>query len=228
LNFLNRETFSSEGLPMPTQEDFLMALAIAQEETRRKDPARQSERSGALWSPAGTGPGEAGIAELPFLATRYIIRSPGAEVSYREEGDKAPALWEKILVLHYFTHADGSPLSGKWISVKEIPDSRLYLPNFEKRVVVPLLGRFGNDPEAIRNPARELGGRKAEGADVAVTVPVFPRVPVTVLFWKGDEEFPPRIQVLFDETVVHYLPTEDIILSSQMLSFRLIGLAGKG
>jgi hypothetical protein len=213
---------------MPTQEDFLMALAIAQKEYKNMEPARQAERSGALWSPSGNGPEGSGTVELPFLGTPYVIQGPEGEVGYKKKGGKEPDLWEKIIVLHYFNTADGSALAQKWISVKEIPDSRLYLPNFEKRAEAPLLGRFGNSPEEIRDPARALGGRQADVGDVSVTVPVFPRVPITLLFWKGDEEFPPRIQILFDQTIVRYLPTEDIILASQMLAFRLIGLAKKG
>ncbi len=209
---------------MPTEQDFLTALSIAQDEYKKMEPNSQLERSGSIRIP---GQDDSDHVELPFLGTHYVIRAPNGEVRYRDPGEKEPALWERIIVLHYFTTADGSPLSQKWITVKEIPDSRLYLPNFEKRAVVPLLGRFGKQPEEIREPARKLGGRTADIGDISVTIPVFPRVPITLVIWKGDEEFPPRVNILFDEAIVNYLPTEDIILASQMLAFRLIGLAGK-
>ena len=76
-------------------------------------------------------------------------------------------------------------------------------------------------------PARALGGRRSELGDFSVTIPAFPCVPVTLVFWKKDEEFPERLTILFDGTVVNYLPTEDIILTAQMMAFRLIGMAGK-
>ncbi len=212
---------------MPNEQDFLMALSIAQDDFATKDPKQQAERSGSVWTPVGPEQEGSHRADLPFLGTPYVIQGPKGEVSYREPGEKEPALWEKIIVLHYFNTADGSPLSQKWITVKEIPNSRLYLPTFEKRAETPLLGRFGKQPEDIRDPARKLGGRKTNIGDVAVTIPVFPRVPITILFWKGDEEFDPRINILFDEAIENYLPTEDIILASQMLAFRLIGLAGR-
>ena len=208
-------------------EDFEMAFAIAQQMYQEKDPIIQAEKSGSIWTDYGSSGEGVARAELPFLGTPYLIKGPEGDVCYKEDTGKEPALWEKIIVLHYFTTSDGTPLSQKWISVKEIPDSRLYLTNFEKRAVTPLLGRFGNNPEKIWEPARKLGGRKADVGDVAFTLPVFPRVPITLQFWKADEEFPPRINILFDKTIIHYLPTEDIILASQMLTFRLIGLAGK-
>jgi len=212
---------------MPTEQDFLMALAIAQDDFCGLDPRRQADRSGASWLPAGQASAEEDLAELPFLGTPYIIRGPRGEVRYRDPGAREPALWEKIIVLHYFNKADGSPPAGTWITVKEIPDSRLYLPNFEKRAVAPLMGRFGRRPGDLWEAARRLEGKKADLGDVSVTVHVFPRVPITLVLWQADEEFPARLNILFDETIVRYLPTEDIILASQMLAFRLVGLAGK-
>ena len=218
---------------MPTTEDFERALAIARDEYQGSDPKQQAEKAGALWHPPVSPEDEQGYAEVPFLKTTYQIRSPKGDVSYKEgqinkKGqEKEPDLWEKIILLHYINTATGTPLSQKPISFKEIPEGMLYLPNFEKRAVAPLLGRFGKTPEAVWEPARSLGGRKSETGDFSVTIPVFPRVPVTLAFWRQDEEFAARLTFLFDETVVQYLPTEDIILAAQMLAFRLIGLANQ-
>ncbi len=211
---------------MPTREDFEAALALAQKDYQEKDPQAQAEKVGASWVPPGEEGRESALAIVPFLKTPYEIRGPGGEVFFRE-GEKEPALWEKILLLHYYNTASGEPLSQQLMSFQEIPDGRLYVPNFEKRAVSPLLDRFGRQPEEVWEAAHSLGGRRADPGDFSVTVPVFPRVPVTLIFWRGDEEFPPRLNVLFDRTVEGYLPTEDIILATQMMAFRLIGLAGK-
>ena len=210
---------------MPTQEDFEIALAITRKDFGQRDPSLQAEKAGVAWT-ADSG-GQGGRAEVPFLATPYLIRGPEADVSYKENQGKEPALWEKILVLHYFSTSDGSPMAGDHISFKEVREAMLYLPNFEKRAVAPLLGRFGANPEQILEPAQRLGGRKEDLGDFSVAIPVFPRVPITLVFWKQDEEFEARLSILFDRTVVRYLPTEDIVLSTQMMSYRLIGLAGR-
>jgi len=208
---------------MPTREDFEIALALARKEFEQKDPRQQAENSGVPWSPSVQG--EGGYAEVPFLGTPYLIHSPAGDVHYKEDLGKEPALWEKILVLHYLNSADGTPMTKEHISFKEVRDAMLYLPNFEKRAVAPLLGRFGGNPEEILGPAQQLGGQKEELGDFSVTIPVFPRVPITLVFWKKDEEFEARLTVLFDRTILRYLPTEDIVLSAQMMAFRLIGLA---
>jgi hypothetical protein len=43
-----------------------------------------------------------------------------------------------------------------------------------------------------------------------VTIDAFPRVPVTLVLWKGDEEVAPAGNVLFDGNIPDYLPTEDV------------------
>ncbi len=210
---------------MPTTEDFEIALAIACKDFGKRDPSLQAEKAGVAWKPAGGG--EVGRAEVPFLGTPYLIRGPAGEVSYKEDPGKEPALWEKILVLHYFSTSDGTPMAEEHISFKEVREAMLYLPNFEKRAVAPLLGRFGANPEQILEPAQQLGGQKEDLGDFSVMIPVLPRVPITLVFWKKDEEFEARLTILFDRTVVRYLPTEDIVLSTQMMAYRLIGLAGQ-
>jgi len=220
--------FLFSGVGMPTREDFEMALTLAQEVCREQDPACQAERAGVRWSPGGGDGGlRRGCAVIPFLGTAYVVQAPEGLVSYKESGteEKDPALWEKILVLHYFNRADGELLAHEHMSFKEIPEGRLYQPNFEKRAVAPLLAAFGAEPQEVIEHCGSLGGSRGDLGDVSVTVPVFPRVPVTLVFWMGDEEFPPRLSVLFDKSISHYLPTEDIILACQMLAFRLIGMA---
>jgi hypothetical protein len=67
-----------------------------------------------------------------------------------------------------------------------------------------------------------LGGFSAQLADFAVTIPAFNRVPVTLVVWKGDEEFPSDASVLFDSTKNEYLPAEDIIVVCQTSSGKMI------
>ena len=84
---------------MPNQEDFEIALAIACKDFGQRDPSLQAEKAGVPW--IAEGGAEGGHAEVPFLATPYVIRAPAAEVSYKEDQGKEPALWEQILVLHH-------------------------------------------------------------------------------------------------------------------------------
>jgi hypothetical protein len=62
----------------------------------------------------------------------------------------------------------------------------------------------------------------AKYGDVSVTIPAFSRVPITIVVWKGDEEFPPSASILFDDTVLDYLSAEDINVLCQTVTWRLV------
>lgn len=49
-------------------------------------------------------------------------------------------------------------------------------------------------------------------ADAAYRFIVTPRIPVAVLYWKGDDEFPPEAKILYDRTITEHL-TSDIIFA---------------
>ena len=59
---------------MPNQEDFEIAFAIARKDFGRRDPSLQAEKAGVAWTADSAG--EGGHAEVPFLATPYVIRGP--------------------------------------------------------------------------------------------------------------------------------------------------------
>jgi hypothetical protein len=47
-------------------------------------------------------------------------------------------------------------------------------------------------------------------ADTAYCLLPFPRVPLYFLLWAGDEEFKPRLQVLFDRSIEEILAADAI------------------
>jgi len=72
--------------------------------------------------------------------------------------------------------------------------------------------------------AKSVGGRKADFGDASVTINALSMVPLTLVLWKGDDEFSPEGTIMFDRTITDYLPTEDIIILCQNTSWRLVKL----
>lgn len=160
---------------------------------------------------------------LDYLNQTYLITYPEASVSCQDSQEDV-SLTDKILLLHYVTQAKGTPLSSELISFKELADAAGYFPTFYKRAIKPLVTYFGNEPELLLEMTKLVGGRKADYGDVSVTVPALNMVPLTLVLWKGDAEFPPEGTIMFDRTITDYLPTEDIIYLCQSTSWRLVKL----
>ena len=110
------------------------------------------------------------------------------------------------------------------VTYKELTEGINYFPVFAKRAIQPLVNYFGKEPELLPEIAQQLGGRKTECGDVAVTVPAFPKAPVTLALWRGDAEFPPEGSLLFDSTISDYLTNDDIHALCEIIVWKLVKL----
>ncbi len=195
-----------------------LAYKIARERLAEiKDIQRQCRKSGACYLPD-----EKAIA-LDYLHLDYKIHLPAGEVTFSESAEAVP-LRDKILILHYFTRAKGTPLSGKMITYKELQEGINYYPTFFKRSIDPIISNFKESPQKLIEVAAALGGRKVDYGDIAVSTKAFPRVPLTIVLWRGDKEFPPDGNILFDSTIPDYLPTEDITILCEIIAWKLVRL----
>ena len=214
---MKREHFS-----LPNQRNYEQAYELAYELaceqlTKLDNIEQQCRKSGARYQVMGSQE----VITLEYLNQSYRIVFPDIDVLLIDSEEKVP-IRDKILILHYFNQAKGTPLTNKTIAYKELPEGTIYFPTFSKRAIKPLLGHFGKDPEQLIDIAQKLGGHRADYGDVAVTINAFNYVPITLVLWRGDEEFNPEGNILFDSTISDYLPTEDINILCETISWKLV------
>jgi len=160
---------------------------------------------------------------MKYLNQSYLITIPDINISL-VAGEETVPTRDKILILHYFNMAKGTPLSNRMITFKELPEGINYLPTFSKRTINPLVSNFGDEPQRMADIAGTLGGYKADYGDMAVTINAFPRVPITLVLWQGDEDFNSEGNILFDSTIADYMPAEDIIVLCEVIVWKLVKL----
>jgi hypothetical protein len=158
---------------------------------------------------------------IEYLNRSYLITHPDAEISLTESDEEVP-LKDKILILHYLTSTKSTPASNKLITFKQLPGGSSYFPAFSQRAIKPLLNYFSKEPELLIASAVKLGGHKANYGDVSATINAFPRVPIIIALWQGDDEFPPNGSIMFDAKISDYLPVEDICVLCETITWRLI------
>ncbi len=177
----------------------------------------QCQKSASVCITSGSGR----CVQVKYLGRHYQVSWPEIDISMVESREPVGTR-DKILILDYLNSAQGTPLSGVPITFQESVEVSSYHPTFSKRAIKPLIDYFGNNPERLLVAARELGGIKAGFGDFSVTIPAFDRVPISLVIWKGDEEFPPNANILFDKTIHDYLTTEAIIVLCQVIAWRLV------
>jgi len=199
----------------PRERGFELSYKLACEQLAKiSDIEEQCRKSGARY----LGPHE---IVINYLNQPYHIILPDVKILLEDSVIEGP-LMDKILILHYFTLAKGTPALGKLITYKQIPGGMNYFPAFSQRTIAPLVKNFGKNPELMIKVAAKLGGREADYGDVSVTINAFDRLPVTLVLWRGDEELAPNGNILFDANISGYLPTEDVAGLCEIIIRKLV------
>jgi hypothetical protein len=125
--------------------------------------------------------------------------------------------FSQIAILHYLLHGQAIPLAGRLVSPGDLASGQLYFRGSHVLPTDPLAKAFAAAPESVLGRGKALGGRRLSGfGDGALELLPLPRVPVTLVLWRGDDEFPSRASVLFDATCEQHL-APDVVWSVAML-----------
>ena len=205
---------------MPRIDDFLNALTLAREKLPSFDLDELRRNAGA----ESLSVSEEKKIILPFFGRIVEVTYPEGKVGYCKGNDNL-SLQEQGLILHYLLGLKDIPCTGKLITFREIPSGEFYYQPFLKRVQAPLVTSFGLDHELLRSTGAKLGGKEATLGDVSLCFCPLPKIPITLILWKGDEEFPPDGTVLFDSSIISFLPAEDIVFLAGSLVYKLMALA---
>lgn len=200
------------------QRDYTLSLGLAVKALEALHPQEIARRTGAFVTEIR---GRI-FLELEVLGRRCVIPHPEIDVRWADSPQEIPS-WQKAVILHYLERASGVQLSGNLVTFQEVESGAFYLPIFKARVLTPFLEAFGRRPDSMVEVAkRYFNGEERGHGHRSVTVFALPYVPITLVLWEGDEEFPPDGTLLYDSTVSQYLSTEDITLMSEMLVRGLI------
>ena len=202
---------------MPRMDDYYNAAKIAIEALDQESPKDILKRSGLEADPDGI--------RVPFLNRTYGIRLPGFAFSDTAPEPKDVPIQEQVLILHYLRAGGTQFPTGNWIAYREIQGASFYFSAFVKRAIDPLKKTFGTNIQGLIHAAERLGGMAIPAGDAGFEFRVLPRIPVQLILWEGDAEFPPEANILFDETIGEILSPEDVAWLAGMLVYRLMALS---
>ena len=106
-----------------------------------------------------------------------------------------------LFLVHYLLRADRTESAGRWISEKDIPGGATFFRGPHAIPTDQITAWFNNDIEMFNTRCEQLQGVPISLADAAWRFAITPRIPVAVLYWRGDDEFPAEAKILFDATI---------------------------
>lgn len=192
-----------------------LGLAAAWQELQSLSPFVVAAKSGADF--------QAGRFRLALFNRPIFVPWPRGQVA--DEGGEAVPPWLELLLLHYFVTADGTPVADQWIAYRQLPGAALFQGRFYNMAIRSLVPAFGHDREGFCRASEALGGiAMSRTGDAAYRFLALPHLPMSVILYLGDEEVAPSVNILFDASAPHYLPTEDLSYLGSYLSARLRSL----
>ena len=137
---------------------------------------------------------------------------PGSSVLLQKLGE-----FSRLSILHYLAGAKDIPLSGQLVRPDNLKGGHLFSRGTHVLPLNELSEKYNNDIDGFLMKGRTLSVEELQYGDCAIKLLPVPRVPVTLIFWKGDDEFPPRSDLLFDSTS-EFQVSIDILWSIAMMS----------
>jgi hypothetical protein len=195
------------------KKDFELAFKKSWDDLQSKDPKDVARNSLAEYDETES------IFTLKFMGTEYRIKRDERAVG--DSAGRRTNPFYAFLIVHYLVGAKDIPLANEHISFRELYGGDVYYAAFKSRAIDFIRREFESRPDELIQKGIEMGGEKADLGDFSVTIPVLPRIPLTIVLWLGDDEVPTSANVLLDKTAGEHLHTEDIAAISEELARRL-------
>ena len=127
----------------------------------------------------------------------------------------------KQFALFYLINAQNIPLSGNLIKPDRLTGGQIYVKGSHVLPLNEFAEKYGEDPDSFLVRGKDIGGEKLNYGDASMRFFPLPRIPVTVILWKKDDEFSAHSNLLLDSTCENHLPA-DIIWSTVSICVRLL------
>jgi hypothetical protein len=172
---------------------------------------------------------------VPFDGQAFSLRLMGADyraafpkfaLVLRDGAAEKPVYDEsiRVLLLRYLCGGKWKPARGAQLSYNDIPWGALYFRNFEGRCIKRVERTFGGDVcgfSRIFEANESLRAEKLDGKECGWRFEFLSGLFMCIIIWEGDDEFPSKAQILFDDNFPDALSAEDIAVAGDICISRL-------
>lgn len=143
-----------------------------------------------------------------FSGHKLTLKVLGKDMSMDSEGnlyaDIHINLWVAVPFLNYVLHGKGLPVSGDWVSFRELKDGKGGYPLFRKRgeEVIKRVADIYTD--FFDDIVHLFSGKQVEKqfeSDISVVLYPLPKVPVMICYQLPEEGIGSSLNLFFDKTV---------------------------
>ena len=97
-------------------------------------------------------------------------------------------------------------ITGRWVNIVNVGHS--FHTQLQEEKDDPYAAYFDRDPKGFAAACEALDGIPGPGGDVSYAIELVDGLRILVQLWHGDEEFAPRLRLLWDENTTLYIRYE--------------------
>jgi len=153
---------------------------------------------------------EAQCYELDVWSDGYKVYPQAGMVRCLSENNHPANAYFPIFIVHYLLSIGEANIQNQWISEKDIPGGATFFRGPHAVPTKLVTNQFQNDIQAFSRRCSSLQGDPIDMGDAAFRFEITPRIPVVMLYWRGDEDFGPEARILFDRSICQYLALDVI------------------
>jgi hypothetical protein len=160
---------------------------------------------------------------LQFVDAQYTV-DPGAKRMVSPDGHSA-GYGRELCILAYLINSSELAIAGKLAPPESLPGGQFFFRGPHLLATEKLEKAFGRCPEKLHRVGDELGAERCDFGDASIQLYVLPRLPLTIVIWRADEEFAARASILFDETAADQLPLDALWMAANLTVKALVQTA---
>ncbi len=138
---------------------------------------------------------------------KLTLKVMGKDFNVHDDGKLSAEIhvnpWLAAPLLNYVLYCKGRPLTGKWITFRELKGGMERYSLYRQRCEKPLKKIADQYPDLFRDMLDIFNGRRAEGpvdSDVAVVLHPLPLLPVIICYMAPEEGMDSSLHIFYDET----------------------------
>lgn len=121
--------------------------------------------------------------------------------------------WFSIPLLTYVLYSKGTPVSGRWMPLRELELGGKWARLFERRCEAPLKRIADAHPELFEDLISMFSGTSSPNqfsSDISVVLYPLPKVPMLICYWKPEDGMESKLHVFFDATAEQNLTMDSL------------------
>ena len=144
------------------------------------------------------------------MHTEYVVNLSDRQIFSTQTGPEPTAaeFLEQLCILAYLINAQDLPLANKFVGPEQLPSGQFFFRGQHSLPTKKLEEAFGKSPEQLYEVSKQFDTKRREFGDASIELYALPRIPLTIVIWRGDEEFDARASILFDQTAGTHLPLD--------------------